>query len=890
MAVLGLFCKSMIEYVSKTEQNDLKFAGFHPLAMGINYSDINDNDICKWNQTLKSLSGCDILSMIRNMFMYTVLFGKTFDYDYNDNDKIGCIDVTCGSFTYQNCQLTHLHLLNSKIIDCLSYYMDLHHFEQMKLSDRVTLQFVSDFENQVRSHDDYLSNSNIKADYNQQHIAPNTMSFGTIVNEAANTNTLPYWNYSRYKRMQNSLIPQCLSTVRIQNFRYNNKCSLYIGTTNGMHYDNIYTCNSTRNLKFFNLCNAFQYFEKIEIRSKRGYGISDNLYAMNWIRNVCNENTWSDKSKSNNKREWIVFKTENINQDNQNNIRWCGYLSNKFVEQYFAPQSVKQLQALRNQSRDEMLHRVNQSQLKSKLYHNFIQKINGYNYNLFHNFPNNPRQYKHYKDYNAYLKGTDKDWITNINKNWVEMKYFRKHEIKNSDIENKFNYNRVKKQLGLHIETPNNNNILNIAVLYKQKEILKYKEIVLKLKQEKYGVFTTKHDGFDKLGKDIFLKSICINFLYPFEIFLLSRLNRGFYQLLHSNYKIIKKYLINREHETNYYLTVIKNTICMLGRDASVEQNLVNRVSNAFNDDISDWTVSEFWNSLLDMLQCFDNNNNKGFFDTSIHLFAVESPNIHILKVIGNHDHKTECGSISDNCNCDCNDMTAHPRLNILRQIGKMCLFWMLISGSKGYDIDTLIVNCHVITKFGLFAHLITVSQLISTLAFHCNYHDSNGDKNKCNYNVTKNIGCNNEIFLHNIDTIKCGNVQLILTKSKMHKMYSNDPRSFLIEYRACDSQFINYFDQFRYNRKNYNCFAKIGNELQSNDQQSVNTQGEKYVNSLICLHINKVFDKYWNHVIFGNNDACDKVDNIMEWLYGLSDDSWNCSTIKIILFSFTKK
>ena len=123
-----------------------------------------------------------------------------------------------------------------------------------------------------------------------------------------------------------------------------------------------------------------------------------------------------------------------------------------------------------------------------------------------------------------------------------------------------------------------------------------------------------------------------------------------------------------------------------------------------------------------------------------------------------------------------------------------------------------------------------------------------------------------------------------------MYKMYSDDPQSFLIEYRACDSQFINYFDQFRYNKNSYNCFGKIANELELTDSQIKTTPGEQCVDNLIFLHINKVFDKYWNHVIFGNNDEYDEFDDIMEWLYGLSDDSWNNNTIKVILFSFTKK
>ena len=120
------------------------------------------------------------------------------------------------------------------------------------------------------------------------------------------------------------------------------------------------------------------------------------------------------------------------------------------------------------------------------------------------------------------------------------------------------------------------------------------------------------------------------------------------------------------------------------------------------------------------MLTCFDNNT--GFGVTSLHLFATESPNIDILNIIGHHDHKAECGSDSDGDDCDCNDLTAHPRLNIVRQIGKMCLFWMLISGSKDPEYDTLAVDSHV--KFGLFAHLITVNQLISMLAFHYNYNN----------------------------------------------------------------------------------------------------------------------------------------------------------------------
>ena len=317
VTVLRSFCKSMIDYVAKTEQNDIKFTIF--LLFDHNCNDINDNDMCKWNHIWRSLFGYDILSMIRNMFTYTVLFGKTFDDNYNN--KIGCIDVTFESLTYQNrVQPIHLHILNSKIIDFLSYYIDLHHFEKIKLSDRVTLQFISDLNHdQLHCDDDHLLNSNMKGDcINQQYISTNTMSFSTIVNAAANTNSLPYWSYHKYTRMLFSLIPQCLSTVRIKNFRYNNKCSLYSGNynitdTNGNGNEND---GSTRNLKFFNLCSAFQCFDKIEI-CDRSYQIR-NLHAMNWIRNVCNEKPRSDKSKSNYKRKWIVFKTKNNNGVNQN--------------------------------------------------------------------------------------------------------------------------------------------------------------------------------------------------------------------------------------------------------------------------------------------------------------------------------------------------------------------------------------------------------------------------------------------------------------------------------------------------------------------------------------------------------------------------------------------
>ena len=91
-----------------------------------------------------------------------------------------------------------------------------------------------------------------------------------------------------------------------------------------------------------------------------------------------------------------------------------------------------------------MFHQITHSQLKSKLYHNFIKKINGYNYSLFYNYDSHQKQYKHDQDYNTHLKEIDKEWMTNINKNWIELKYFHKHNIKNSDIENKFNHKRVK--------------------------------------------------------------------------------------------------------------------------------------------------------------------------------------------------------------------------------------------------------------------------------------------------------------------------------------------------------------------------------------------------------------------------------------------------------------
>ena len=114
---------------------------------------------------------------------------------------------------------------------------------------------------------------------------------------------------------------------------------------------------------------------------------------------------------------------------------------------------------MRCQIEHPLPHQVDHLRLKSKLYHIFIQKINGFNYNLFCNVPHNQRQYKHYKDYKAYLQDVGKHWSKNYNKNWIELKYFRTPDIKNSDIENKFNHKRVTKQFVLHIKTPYNHKI-----------------------------------------------------------------------------------------------------------------------------------------------------------------------------------------------------------------------------------------------------------------------------------------------------------------------------------------------------------------------------------------------------------------------------------------------
>ena len=498
-----------------------------------------------------------------------------------------------------------------------------------------------------------------------------------------------------------------------------------------------------------------------------------------------------------------------------------------------------------------MKNRNDRLLLKSKLQQPFVQRINTNNYNSLYT---NKKCKHQLRKYTGYLTNTNK------NCNWIELQHLRTHT-----------YNCIPERRMLKIVTSNRNNVLNIGVFYKQEQIATYREIVLKLKQHKYGVYTTKHDGFNKLGKDLFLRLICINYLFPFEIFLLSHINRSFYQLLHSDYTIITKYLINREYKTKYYWKAIANMIETLQRDSFLSQNIIDRVDNRFNfeERVSMDKVFKFWEHVLEFLECFENVTdctNKAKMDCVKTSFW----DYYILSVVSQHDHVEECLS-SDNC--DCIQLTAHPHLNILNIIGKMCIFWILTSQSKQYHS----LNCHTeYLNFEIFRETISADKLITSLAM--NY--------KCDDH-------NQLLFSHNIDTIDFGTVKFILTPSQMYQMYSKNKKSFLIEYRVCDNQFIKYFNKFKYNATQYNCFAKLSSNI--NQHNLIDNK----IRDVIFLHINKAFEYYrkylaFDHLSHGDHDETfTHVDEIMAWLYEIGASSvettksvWEDETVKVILFA----
>ena len=177
-----------------------------------------------------------------------------------------------------------------------------------------------------------------------------------------------------------------------------------------------------------------------------------------------------------------------------------------------------------------------------------------------------------------------------------------------------------------------------------------------------------------------------------------------------------------------------------------------------------------------------------------------------------------------------------------------------------------------------MFSRIMPADKLIPSLVMHyncdydCDCDCDDGQSKRNNVNL---------LFSHSIDTINFGNVKYLLTHSQMYKMYLRNKKSFLIEYRVCDGQFIQYFNKFKYNAQCYNCFAKLTSDTIKNDAQ-VNLNQKKngygsgcsakdFVNNLIFLHMNKVFEKYWYCLAFdhssNNDETCTDVGDIMTWL-----------------------
>ena len=737
--------------------------------------DMTSQDIIKWNQTWQTVFGCDILSMIRKMFLYTILFCKDVGH------KFGYIDLS-NAFPFE---CVYLHILNRRIINLLCYYFGLcddndiihikHHFDEIRLSLAINLYFITDYQNELKWQ-------SIKTFGKIEPSLATTMSFGEAVNQASTTNDLLYWQTNDELISTQSKILQCFSPITVTNFNYSTNCSIYSNfdrSNNMKGIEQSYNCsvyaNLTKKLKFFDFGQAFQHFDKIDIF--QGYLGGEPDAITDWIKTTCSTTSNNNHNYNpNHDTRWIAIRKKRKNSHCKPSISSFSLLNDLFYDNFARSTATNIIIS----NRDTLLTIENKRtyvRIKSKLQQSFVYKINTHNYICFHN--NTKRKRKLIKPYLTYLRNIDKD-VKNASGNWIELQHFR-----NKD------YDWICERRILRIATPNKNKVLNIAVLYKQKQIAKYQQIVLKLKQKKYGIYLTRHNGFDKLGKDVFLRSVCIDYLFPFEIFLLSRVNRGFYQLLHSDYTIIKKHLINREYKTKYYWKKIRSMIETLQSDSILSQYITDRFKNEFF--VRDDALFTVCKGLLQFLEGFENINFCNH-DTNIncclpHYWQDEVSLLNeILKVISQRDHIKEC--MNDNCNC--HELIAHPNSNILKIVGKMCLFWILTSQSKQYHM----LNCDTRNfNFTIFSEMISVDKLISSLAMHYNCDDYNDESNKNNINL---------LFSHNIDTINFGNVKLILTQSQMYKMYSRNKKSFLIEYRVCDSQFIHHFNKFKYNAKRY--------------------------------------------------------------------------------------
>ena len=332
VAGMKSFCKSMMNYVSEQQhKQNIIFRGYvdddqgydDTLTFGTKRQNkIEVIDINKWNNFWKTLFGYDILSLIRSMFMYTILFVQHTKNSNNNNNYVYIYDNDNNGYRvinlandYKN-RCVYLHILNPRMMNLLSYYCELptdnaisnsnsnsaicikHEFQQIRLNDKITLHFIYDCENHLNWDVCHARDRSFKRlDELIKSSSLHGMRFADIGNDAANVNELLYWKYST--TWKKSSILQCFSTVKMARFH-------------NLHYHSY----SKKTLKFFNFCKVFEYFDKIAIEWAPDYpfrGFRRHIYKQqhftdicDWIRNVCHCNP-GDK-KSNYTNQWIVIR------------------------------------------------------------------------------------------------------------------------------------------------------------------------------------------------------------------------------------------------------------------------------------------------------------------------------------------------------------------------------------------------------------------------------------------------------------------------------------------------------------------------------------------------------------------------------------------------------